>query len=78
MAWGTWELGLLKANLDVLIFMLGDPGLCALVSGLCSDFTRQLGELKARPVVLTPFWKGDLGVCSCGLGLSGASDIVVS
>lgn len=61
MAWGTWELGLLKANLDVLIFMLGDPGLCALVSGLCSDFTRQLGELKARPVVLTPFWKGDLG-----------------
>lgn len=100
MACGTWALGLLNANLEVYVFMLGDPGLWAL--GLSSDFTRQLGELKARPVVLTPFWKGDCvgamdpisdldqarmmmnrgpkalsyTLCSCGLGLSGPSDIL--
>ena len=62
MACGTCGLGLLKANLDVLIFVLGDPALSALAPELCSDFTRQLGEVKARPVVLTPwFWKGERG-----------------
>ena len=54
-AWGTWGLGLLNAILEVLVFGPGDPALCAL--GLSSPFTRQLGEWKARPVVLTPFWK---------------------
>ena len=54
MACGTCGLGLLNAAREVFILGFGEPSL-----GLSSLFVRQLGELKARPVVLTPFWNGD-------------------
>lgn len=80
--------------------MFGDAGSL----GPSSDFIRQFGELKARPLVLTPLESGVPGaidhqwleirelmvsarerspkamsytLCCCGMGLSGASTIVM-
>jgi hypothetical protein len=57
MACGTWGAGLVKAAREVLVREgEGDEG-CR----LSVFFVRQLGELKARPLVRTPAWKGERG-----------------